>query len=552
MAKAKIFNDKKTVETIIDGIIENADIVAQTYGYNGKDMLVNRDGNTIITNDGVFVSNHIFFDDQLKDLGSSLIRNITFNSDLSSGDGTTSSAIITRGIVKRLKKVLKKKNINTLNLKNGILAAQERVNEEFKTYCKKAQSKDYYNIAFTATRNEEISNLITDIFKKIGSKGKVLFKETDAQGLSVEYQSGFTFDFGYNTNMLPNLLDDCSIVLFKERINSVPVLQEIVKATLSQQKKNLLLIVKDGVADIVMQTALAIQQSKDIDLNINIVKITGAEKIIDRLLKDLSVITSAKIIDNSSIQENNYLGYSKKVTITEKQTTLVDSKVNKKEYDKHISNLEKTMIENRSENDKEDIRKRIGNLQGMVAIINIGALSREKVGNYKDKIKDVVNSLRNAIDTGVVPGGGSTLFNISCKIEEKGNILNKSKDFNIGFNIVIEAIQEPIKQILINSQLSPKQQKSTLKFIKERTLKPSNNCTFSYDFVNDETSVLDNGVVGYNAKSNKVENLAFNGVLDPYTTIINSFNNAIEIASMITTLNCAIITKTEVFKNESN
>lgn len=531
MAKAKIFKDEKTVTTIIDGIIESADIVAQTYGYNGKDVLVNRDGNTIITNDGVFVSNHIFFDDQLKDLGSSLIRNITFNSDLSSGDGTTSSAIITRGIVKQLKNVLNRKNVNTLELKKGILAAQEKVNEVFNSYCFKIKPKDYYNVAFTATRNEEISHLITEVFTKIGSKGKVLFKETDAQGLSVEYQNGFTFDYGYNTNMLPNLLDDCSIVIFRERINSVPVLQEIVKAALSQQKKNLLLIVKDGVADIVMQTALAIQQSKDIDLNLNIIRVTGAETIVDRLLKDLSIVTNAKIIDSSLMQENDFLGYSKKVTITEKQTTLVDSTVNKKEYEKHIKTLEKTMIENRSENDRESIRKRIGNLQGLVAIINIGALSREKIGNYKDKIKDVVSSLRNAIDTGVVPGGGSTLFDISMKIKYKGEILNKSKDFKTGFNIVVDAIQEPLKQILINSQLSIKQQKGTLRFIKNKQ--------------ND----LDYVVLGYNAQTNSVGNLAINGILDPYITIINSFNNAIEIASMITTLNCAVITKTEVFEN---
>jgi len=536
MAKSKVFKEKAAVNKIIDGIIENAEIVSKTFGYNGKDILINRDGNTIITNDGVFVSNHIFLDDELEDLGSSLIRNITLNSDLISGDGTTSSAIITKGIVSRMKKILNKNNVDNLELKNGMLEAQKVVNNYFEKYRNKITKNDYYNVAFTTTRNEEISTLVSEVFEKIGSKGKVLFKESDAQGLSVEYQNGFTLEYGYETTMLPNILDNSLVALFKERINSVPVFQEIIKEAMLKEEKNLLIIVKDGIADAVMQVAIAVQQSKDIDLNLSIVKISGSEKIVDRLFKDVSIITSSKIIDNSFNYKEPFLGFVKKVTITDKQTTLVDGNINKKELKKHIENLTKTMVENRSESEKEDIRKRIGNLQGLVAIIKIGALSREKIGNYKDKIKDVVNSLRNAIDDGVVAGGGSVLFTISDEIKSKEKIKDKNKDFIRGYSIVLDSLKEPLKQIIYNSGYSENKSKNILKEISNVNKFKIEKNTYSLS--------------GFDAKDRAISNLYEKGILDPYTTIINSFNNAIEISSMIATLDCAVVTRTEVFKDE--
>lgn len=534
MAKAKIFQDKKSLAQVISGIKENADLVAKTYGYTGHDICIKYNGRNFISNDGVTVSNNIFFDNELKDLGSSFVRNITLNSDLVSNDGTTASAILTKAIIEELEKYLlipryRKKIRNWLEVKEGMNKAVEDVIKHLE---KEKQSikiikKDLYNVAYTATRDEALSNILCDVFQKIGKDGKVLFKEQEGNDLYVEYKNGFNLDYGYTTTLLPNVLVDPHIVVYNERINSVEIMKNILNIAIAECKaKSLAIFVKDGVADLVMQQLIQIQQSPQINLNINVISITGSDETTNKLIEDVSKVTGATIINNGTImtlQASNF-GSSKSINITTKQTTIVGGKHNEKEYTKHLEDLEKKYKNNRNDGDKEQIQKRIANLKGYVAIINIGGLSRERIENYKDKIKDAVGSIKNAIENGIVVGGGTALLD-AYRIMRKHYDVDKSKDYNLGYNVIINSLKAPFKQILINSY-----DKQIDKNIKK--------------FYTKECVGL-----GYNAASRKISGfLIKDGVIDPYNTVVNSLQNALDICSLFVNLDGFVFVSSEVLE----
>lgn len=537
MIKSKTYNNKHDIEKVIDGIIENASIVAKTYGYSGHDICIKYNNQNIITNDGVSVANYIYFDDKLKDIGSGLIRGITLNSDLSSNDGTTASAIIAKDIMISLKPYLltnkSKKISNILDVKKGINLAFDDVKNtllESKINLNIENNTDLYNVAYTSTRDEKLSKTLSEAFTKIGKDGRVLYKEHDGNDVDIEYKTGFNLDYGYETTMLPNVSTTPHILIFDERINSKEVIVKVSTLLMNAKQTNLVIFAKGGIADVVMQQIIQLQQSTQINLNISAVKIEGSDKRTTRLMKDLSIITNATIMNNSNINNITLdnLGKAKNINISEKSTTIVDGDKNIDKYDKLLDELQVALDNNRSDEDINSIQKRIANLKGLVAIIKIGGLSRERINNYKDKIKDAVGSMKNAIDKGIVPGGGIALLNSYKKLRYNESntikINNLNKDEMIGYNLVINSLLAPVKQILNNSY---ENNKKTYKQI-------VNNNKYN---------------IGYDSKTRMIINDVFSkGIIDPYITIVNSLENAIDLCSLFVNLDGFIIVDNEVME----
>lgn len=535
MAKAKLYIGKDNLSKVIDGIIENASIVAKTYGYSGHDICLRVDGRNSITNDGVFVSNHIFFEDELKDVGSSLIRGITFNSDLASGDGTTAAAILAKDIILKLQPYLlnkrKQKQINNmLDVKMGMNYAIEDINNIL-TKNKKDIScqneKDIYQVAFTATRDKDLSKVLTSAFIKIGKDGRVLYKEKEGEGINVIYRTGFNLDFGYSTTLLPNVLSNPSVLIYTEKMNNTGSLMQIVKVAVEEGKTDIALFVRDGVSDLVMQQIIKIQQSSQINVNFCIINIDENEKKAKQIIRDLSVFTGAKMVDNISVNSltKDDFGTAKNFNATDKMSTLIDGSFNEEDFNKLLTELQSEYDNNRNEVEKEEIKKRIANLNGQVAIIEIGGLSREKISNYKDKIKDAVGSIKNAVDKGVVLGGGVALLDVYKEIicnklyKQKHNL---NKDMTLGYDIVISALQAPIRQILENSYIKSSK-------------------------INKQIFNLYKSGIGYNAQSRTVcEDLFNDGIVDPYLTVLNSLKNAVDLCSLFINLEGFISVQSEV------
>lgn len=531
MAQAEIFKDKKSLGKVISGIKENADMVAKTYGYTGHDICIKYNGRNYISNDGVTISNNIFFDDELKDLGSSLVRNITLNSDLISNDGTTSSAILSKAIITELEKYLlipryNKKITNWIELKKGMQKAVQDVIDILSKEKKeiKIKEKDLYNIAYTATRDEELSKILSSVFIHIGKDGRVLFKEQEGNTIDVEYKNGFNLDYGYTTTLLPNVLLEPRIIVYNERINSAEIMKIIINKAITEcQTKNLMIFVKDGIADLVMQQLIQIQQSPQIDLNINVISITGSDTSVSKLIIDIAKVVNADIMDNGSItnlQECNF-GKAKNINISNKQTSIIGGQYDEKEFENHIKELEKLYKNNRNDGDKEQIQKRIANLKGQAAIIKIGGLSRERIENVKDKIKDAVGSIKNAIENGVLIGGGVSLLDVYRRLHLV-DYIEGSQEFKIGYKIIINSLKEPFNQILNNSY---------------ETKIPKHFYRIKYKGY------------GYNAKTRMItNNLFLEGVIDPYSTVVNSLKNALDICSLFVNLDGFILVKSEVLE----
>ena len=537
MAKARIYQDKQSLEKVISGIKKNAEVVAKTYGYTGREICIRYNDMNFITNDGVTVSNNIFFEDELEDLGSSFIRNITRNSDLSSSDGTTASAILSKSMIDYLSKYLfNKKTINNwLNVKDGMFDAYNAVVNIVEANKKKIKfnKKNIYSIAYTSTRDKELSEVLAQVFVKIGKQGKVLYKEAEGKSLDVEYKSGFNIDYGYSTTMLPNIFTNPKVMIFDERLNSVEIIKLVLNVAIEKQITDIVFFVKEGMADLVMQQLVKIVQSPNINLNIGVVNITGSKEATERIIEDLSIITNATILNNGTISnfKSDNLGEARNINIGLKQTTIVDGKIDTEKFAKHLKELETKYKNNRSDGDKTQLEKRIANLKGQVAIINVGGFSRERIENYKDKIKDAVGSINNALENGVVIGGGVALLDVYrlTKLNSEFNeeIVNKGKEYQIGYNAVIQSLKSPFEQILENS--------------------------YATDIINRKNSYEVYSMQGFNMGFNAItrqlsENLFKEGIIDPYNTVINSLRNALDICSLFANLDGFIIVNSEVLE----
>ena len=291
------------------------------------------------------------------------------------------------------------------------------------------------------------------------------------------------------------------------------------------QSKNLVIFAKDGVSELVMQQLIQIQQSPQIDLNINVVSITGTDNTTSKIIEDIAKVTGADIMNNGTITNllpKNF-GSSKNVNINHKQTTIVGGNSRDKDFQKHLEDLEKKFNNNRNDDEKEQIQKRIANLKGQVAIIKIGGLSRERIENYKDKIKDAIGSMKNAIDNGVVAGGGTALLDIYRRLHLI-DYTEGSQEFQIGYKIIVNSLKAPFNQILKNSY---------------ETKIPRDFYRIKY-----------NGY-GYNAKTRMItEHLFTEGIIDPYNTVVNSLKNALDICSLFVNLDGFILVQSEVLSNE--
>lgn len=530
MAKSKLQMSLKDKRKVIDGLIKSAEIVAKTYGYSGHDVCLRVDKVNHITNDGVSVANHIFFDDELMDIGSSFIRGITLNSDVSSGDGTTTAAILSKEIILGLQKILlsNKNKYNMLDVKNGMNKAVSYIEEKLAKCKWEISENDYnyiYNVAYTATRDKELSELLSEAFVKIGKDGRVLYSEKEGDGIEIEYRKGFNIPFGYSTLMLPNVLHNPLIFLYNERINSAEVLKTLIKVLVENQETEVAIIVRDGIADLVMQQILSLQQSTQVNINLSVIVIDGSETVKKRLMKDISIFTGADLIDNNTVNNLTIsnLGRVKNFNASDKMTTLVDGDSKEELFEELIKNLNKAYENKRNDKDKESIKSRIANLKGQVAIIKIGGLSRERIGNYKDKIKDAVGSIKNAIDNGVVKGGGVALLDVykESKWTKIKLIKFLNKEEEIGFNIILNSLTAPIRQILDNSYAD--------KQVRKKVLYP-NHLNWGYDAKN---KCLIKDVINSN-------------ILDPYLTVLNSLKNAVDLCTMFINLEGFIIVKSEV------
>ena len=514
MAKKIIFGEeaRKALEVGVNAV---ADAVKVTLGPKGRNVVLERKfGSPTITNDGVSIAREIELGDPFENMGAQLLKEVATKTNDVAGDGTTTATVLAQAMIREgLKNVAA--GANPMVLKKGINKAVEVAVEEIRKTAKTIESKgSVAQVASISAADKEIGGLIADAMERVGNDGVITVEDSQTFGTSLEVVEGMQFDRGYispymvtNTEKMEAVLDEPYILVTDKKLTVVqeilPVLEGVVKTG-----KALLLIAEDVEGEAL---ATMIVNKLRGTFNVVAVKAPGFGDRRKAMLQDIATLTGAQFItedlglklDNTTM---DMLGSARQVIVSKEGTTIVEGKGDKAELEGRIRQIRLQLEETTSEFDKEKLQERLAKLAGGVAVIQVGAATETELKEKKHRIEDALAATRAAVQEGIVAGGGTCLANIVPKVAE---IVMEEPDAQTGVNIVLRAMEEPVRQIAYNAGV--------------------------------EGSVVVEKVkgsavgIGYNALIGKYEDMIAAGIVDPAKVTRSALQNAASIASMVLT-----------------
>jgi chaperonin GroEL len=492
-----------------------ADAVKVTLGPKGRYVVLDKKfGAPTITNDGVTIAREIEVEDVFENQGAQLVREVATSTNDVAGDGTTTATVLAQAIVREgLKNVAA--GANPMALKRGIELAVDEVVEDLKAQSTDIDGKeDIARVATISSREREIGDVIADAIEKVGKDGVVNVEEGQTFGLELEFTEGMQFDKGYlspymitDAERMEAVLDDPYILVANQKIGAVkdilPVLEQVIQAG-----RPLLIVAEDvegeSLATIVVNklrgtfTAVA-------------VKAPGFGDRRKRMLEDIAILTGAEVIteemglklENTKLSQ---LGRARKVVVDKDTTTIIDGAGDSEAIKARIKQLKAEIENTDSDFDREKLQERLAKLAGGVAVVKVGAATETEMKEKKHRVEDALQATRAALEEGIVPGGGVALLNAARAVKLDAI---KEADERTGANIIIRALEEPLRQLAYNAGL--------------------------------EGSVVVNQVreaqkgFGLNVESGEVEDLVKSGIIDPTMVTRSALQNAASIAKNILT-----------------
>ena len=458
MAKQIIFNEqaRKSLKLGVDKV---ADAVKVTIGPRGRNVVLDKGyGSPTITNDGVSIAKEITLKDKFENMGAEIVKEVATKTNETAGDGTTTSVILTQAIVDEGMKHTTM-GVNAMAVKSGIEKATAEVVIALKSIAKPIKTKEEIRqVATISAESEDIGVIIADTIDKVGKDGVVTVEESQALGVDSEIVKGLQFDKGYvsaymitNSERMEAEYKDVPILITDKKISTVKEILPLLEALAASGKKDLVII-----ADDVDGEALATFVVNKLrgGFNVLAVKAPGYGDRKKDMLEDIAISVGAKIIsEDVGIKLENakveMLGRAQKVIATKENTIIVDGKGKKGDIEKRVAQIKAQRENSDSKFDKEKYDERIAKLSGGVAVIRVGASTETEMKYLKLKIEDAVNATKAAIEEGIVPGGGVALIRAAEKVRATNKIDSKT-DTAIGFNIVLKALEAPLKQITMN------------------------------------------------------------------------------------------------------
>jgi len=514
---------------MIEGVNTLANAVKVTLGPKGRNVIIQKAyGAPHITKDGVSVAKEIELKDQLQNMGAQLVKEVASKTADQAGDGTTTATVLAQAIVREGAKSVAA-GMNPMDLKRGIDRAVAAVVAELANIavpCDTTQAIEQVG-TISANSDSEIGNIIAQAMEKVGREGVITVE--DAQGLAMELDvvEGMQFDRGYaspyfitNPEKQEVHLDNPYILLFNKKISSIkdilPVLEQVRGAGKS------LLIVCEEVEGEALAT-LVINNMKGV-IRTCAVKAPGFGDRRKEMLEDIAVLTGGRVIsdelglklENVTLQD---LGQAARIEVDKENTIIIDGAGAKDAINSRIATI-RTHIENAtSEYDKEKLQERLAKLAGGVAVIKVGAATEVEMKEKKDRVDDALHATRAAVEEGIVPGGGVALVRAKQAVK---NLKGDNPDQDAGIQIVLRAIEDPLRQIVENAGVE------------------------SSVVVNEISR--GNGNYGFNAANDTYGDMLEMGVVDPTKVTRCALQNAAGVASLLLTSDCAIY---ELPKEES-
>ena len=531
MAKEILF-DTPMRDRLVSGIETVASAVASTLGPSGRTVLIEQEyGNTLITKDGVSVAKAIDLADKVENVGASLIKSIASKTNDQAGDGTTTSTVLAAEMVREGVKSVRT-GINPIYIKNGIDRAVEDTLAELSTDAKTITTKEEIAQVASISANDdaELGNIIADAIEKVGNNGVITVEESQTTDTYVTYVEGMQFDRGYISPIFCNDRENFRveysnplILLYDGVISSdndiFPVLEMV------NRKQTPLLIIADDVTDSAL-TTLVMNSARGV-IQACAVKSPGFGDRRKDLMQDLAILTGAHFISpttGDSLARSTFedLGRCKTVKITSKSTVIVDGDGDEDAIEERITQLQNMIASTPNSYDREKLQERLAKLAGGIAVLSVGATTEIELKEKKHRVEDAVNATRASIEEGVVPGGGVELCQISANLAKKAKKISCEAE-KIGYEIVVKALEKPIKQIAENAGLDGVVIADKCKHSRKGT--------------------------GFDALHGKWCDMLSSGIMDPVRVTKSALTNAASVVALVLT-SSAVVTTIPTESNE--
>ena len=445
-----------------DKMLRGVDILANavkvTLGPKGRNVVLDKSfGAPRITKDGVTVAKEIELEDKFENMGAQMVREVAQKTNDTAGDGTTTATVLAQAIVKEGAKSVAA-GMNPMDLKRGIDIAVAAVVKDIEKRAKKVGSSAEVAQVGTISSNGDtkIGKMIAEAMQKVGNEGVITVEEAKALDTEVEIVEGMQFDRGYlspyfitNAEKMVADLEDAYILLHEKKLSGLQAMLPVLEAIVQSGKP--LLIVAEDVEGEALAT-LVVNKLRG-GLKVAAVKAPGFGDRRKAMLEDIAILTGGQLIsEDLGIKLENVttamLGRAKKVIIEKEKTTIVDGAGKKKDIEARVGQIKAQIEETTSDYDREKLQERLAKLAGGVAVIRVGGATEIEVKEKKDRVEDALNATRAAVEEGIVPGGGVALLRAKKAV---GKITDSNSDVQAGINIVLKALEAPLRQIAENS-----------------------------------------------------------------------------------------------------
>jgi chaperonin GroEL len=458
MAAKDVKFSREARERMLRGVDILANAVKVTLGPKGRNVVLDKSfGAPRITKDGVTVAKEIELEDKFENMGAQMVREVAQKTNDLAGDGTTTATVLAQAIIREGAKSVAA-GMNPMDLKRGIDIAVNAVVKDIEKRAKKVGSSAEVAQVGTVSSNGDanIGQMIANAMQKVGNEGVITVEEAKALDTEVEIVEGMQFDRGYispyfitNAEKMLAELEDAYILLHEKKLSGLqsmlPVLESVV-----QSGKPLVIIAEDVEGEAI--ATLVVNKLRG-GLKIAAVKAPGFGDRRKAMLEDIAILTGGQLIsEDLGIKLENVttamLGRAKKVIIEKEKTTIVNGAGKKADIEARVQQIKVQIEETTSDYDKEKLQERLAKLAGGVAVIRVGGATEIEVKEKKDRVEDALNATRAAVEEGIVAGGGVALLRAKKAV---GRIQDENADVQAGINIVLKALEAPIRQIAENA-----------------------------------------------------------------------------------------------------
>ena len=449
-------------KSLLEGVNKLADTVKVTLGPKGRNVVLDKSfGAPLITNDGVTIAKEIELEDKFENMGARLVKEVSEKTNDVAGDGTTTATVLAQAMVKEgVKNVAA--GADPMAMKRGIDKAVTVAVDELKKISVPVNGKeDIARVASISANNEEVGNLIADAMEKVSKDGVITIEESKTSNTELNVVEGMQFDKGYlspymatDTEKMEAVLDNPYILITDKKISNIQEILPLLESLMQESGK--LLIICDDMEGEALST-LILNKLRGV-LNVVAVKAPGFGDKRKAMLQDIATLTGGEVITSdlglelkdTTIEQ---LGRAKQVKVQKENTIIVDGSGDKQQIADRVAQIKAQINETKSDYDKETLQERLAKLAGGVAVIGVGAATEVEMKDKKLRIEDALSATKAAVEEGIVAGGGTAYVNIIPAVEKVAKSLDGGE--KLGAEIVLKALEEPVKQIARNAGLEP-------------------------------------------------------------------------------------------------